>query len=77
MGHDEDLEWYPVSDFKYTPYKVRDFYKINPDQPGLLCLLDQWIKAWEDSTDDYDELDDNRPAILKPTTRRKNTTARN
>ena len=22
VGHDEDLEWYPISNFKYSPYKL-------------------------------------------------------
>jgi hypothetical protein len=26
VGHDEDLEWYPASNFKYSPAKLRDFH---------------------------------------------------
>ena len=29
VGHDEDLEWYPASNFKYSPYKLKDFYLAN------------------------------------------------
>ena len=66
LGYNKDLEQYPISDFKYTLYKVRDFYKTNLDQLGLLYFLDQQIKAQEDSIDDYNKLDNNRPMILKP-----------
>ena len=63
VGYDEDLEWYPASNFKYSPHKLRDFHTANQDKnlPGPPRLLDQWIKAWENSEDNYDELDDDRP----------------
>ena len=31
LGHDEDLEWYLVSDFKYTLYKLKAFYLCYPE----------------------------------------------
>src|SRR5438552_19210793 len=34
VGYDEDLEWYPASNFKYSPHKLRDFYLEHPDLPG-------------------------------------------
>ena len=34
VGYDEDLEWYPASNFKYSPYKLRDFHTAYPDLPG-------------------------------------------
>jgi transposase InsO family protein len=63
VGYDEDLEWYPASNFKYSPHKLRDFHAANQDKnlPGPPRLLDQWIKAWENGRDNYDELDDDRP----------------
>jgi transposase InsO family protein/predicted aspartyl protease len=63
VGYDEDLEWYPASDFKYSPHKLRDFHAMNKDQPGPPRLLDHWIKAWEDGEDDYDDLEDDRPVM--------------
>jgi hypothetical protein len=63
VGYDEDLEWYPASNFKYSPHKLRDFHAANQDKnlPGPPRLLDQWIKAWENGQANYDELDDDRP----------------
>jgi hypothetical protein len=29
VGYDDDLEWYPATDFKYSPYKLRDFHLTN------------------------------------------------
>jgi len=57
-GHDDDPEFYPASDFKYSPHKLRDFHLANPAQPGPPRALAAWTKAWEDGVDDYDYLDD-------------------
>ena len=62
-GCDEDLEWYPASNFKYSPHKLRDFHAAYPDKPGPPRMLDQWIKAWEEGRDIYDNLDDDRPIL--------------
>ena len=61
VGYDEDLTFYPASDFKYAPHKLRDFHIANPSLPGPPRALDQWIKAWESGKEDYDSLDDDRP----------------
>jgi transposase InsO family protein len=61
VGYDEDLDFYPASDFKYAPHKLRDFHVANPSLPGPPRALEQWIKAWESGKDDYDSLDDDRP----------------
>ena len=61
LGYDEDLEWYPASDLKTAPHKLRDFHLNNPTRPGPPQSLDSWQKAWEDGTDDYDNLDDDTP----------------
>ena len=45
VGHNEDPKWYPVSDFKYSPYKLRDFHLAHLDLPGLLRRLENWIKC--------------------------------
>ena len=58
VSYDKDPEWYPASDFKYAPHKLRDFYLQNPDRPRPLRLLRNWIKMQEDGADSYDELED-------------------
>jgi predicted aspartyl protease len=57
LGADDDPEWYPASDFKYSPHLVRDFHLANKTRPGPPAALDHWIQAWEDKVDDYDHLD--------------------
>ena len=67
VGFDEDPEWYPASDFKYSPHKLRDFHLAHPELPGPPRRLDEWIKQWEAGADEYDDLDDDReiPASLR------------
>ena len=60
VGYDEDPEWYPASDFKYAPHKLRDFHLAYPDLPGPPRKLENWIKCWEEGVDDYDNLDDDK-----------------
>ena len=60
VGQDEDPEWYPASDFKYSPHKLREFHRAYPDQPGPPRRLDEWTQKWEEGVDDYDELDDDK-----------------
>ena len=45
LGHDEDLDWYPASDIKYAPAKLREYHIANPDQPGPPKQLQNWIKV--------------------------------
>jgi hypothetical protein len=61
VGHDEDLTWYPASNLKYAPDKLRDFHIKNQSQPGPPRKLEQWAAAWKDGRDTYDELDDDAP----------------
>lgn len=61
VGYDVDQEWYPASDFKYSPHRLRDFHHAYPDLPGPPRSLLKWLKAWEDGVDNYDELDDDAP----------------
>jgi len=63
LGHDIDPEWYPASDFKYGPHKLRDFHLNHQDLPGPPRALGAWIKAWENGKDNYDDLDDDREAL--------------
>ena len=67
VGFDEDPEWYPASDFKYAPHKLREFHLAHPDLPGPPRKLTEWIKHWEDGKDEYDDLEDDRelPASLR------------
>lgn len=58
VGFDEDPEWYPASDFKYSPHKLRDFHLAHPELPGPPRRLDEWTKKWEDGVEEYDDLDD-------------------
>ncbi|RAL58173.1 hypothetical protein DID88_009103 [Monilinia fructigena] len=56
LGVDEDSKYYPASDFKYSPHKIRDFHLTHPYLPGPPENLLKWIKKWEDGVDNYDEL---------------------
>lgn len=58
VGYDIDVNWYPASDLKYSPHKLRDFHHAYPKMPGPPRRLLEWIKAWEDGVDNYDDLDD-------------------
>ena len=35
IGYNEDLEWYPADNFKYSPHLLKQFHLINSEQPGL------------------------------------------
>jgi hypothetical protein len=48
-----------MSDCKYTFYKIQDFYLANPTRPRLLIYLSEWLKAWEDRRNEYNNLDNN------------------
>ena len=61
VGYDEDLNFYPASDFKYSPHKLRNFHTEYPQQPGPPRRLVDWIKAWEQGRDSYEDLADDRP----------------
>jgi hypothetical protein len=54
LGYDEDPEWYPASNLKYAPYKVRDFHIQHPTKPGPPKQLDKWIQQWETGQETYD-----------------------
>jgi hypothetical protein len=56
LGVDEDSKYYPASDFKYSPHKIRDFHLAHPNLPGPPENLLKWIKKWEEGVDNYDEL---------------------
>jgi hypothetical protein len=59
LGHDEDPQYYPASNFKYSPHLLKEFHLANPELPGPPARLLDWIKAYNEGIDDYDYLDDN------------------
>lgn len=65
LGYDEDLEWYPASNFKYSPHKLRQFHQGNRDQPGPPRRLRDWLQAYEEGRDTYEELDDDKPMLAR------------
>jgi transposase InsO family protein len=65
LNFDEDLEFYPASDLKYSPHKIRDFHLAYPLLEGPPRSLPLWLKAWEDGIDDYDNLDDDAAMTKK------------
>jgi len=67
-GADEDPEFYPASDFKYSPHLLKRFHLANPKLPGPPANLALWLQAWEDGIDDYDHLDGDKPALTRSRT---------
>jgi hypothetical protein len=61
LGYDKDLEWYPASNFKYAPHKVQQFHYNNQDQPGPPRKLRDWLQAYDEGRDSYEDLDDDKP----------------
>ena len=61
LGFDEDPDWYPASNIKNAPHKLRDFHTAHPDRPGPPRQLDSWITAWENDEDAGDHPDDDKP----------------
>lgn len=62
VGCDDDPEWYPASDFKYSPLKLREFHLANPALPGPPAQLEVWTRAYNEGSDDYDKLNSNKAA---------------
>jgi Chromo (CHRromatin Organisation MOdifier) domain len=61
LGCDDDPNWYPASDVKYAPHKVRDFHEANPTKPGPPKRLKDWLRQWENGADTYNHEEDNLP----------------
>jgi transposase InsO family protein len=61
IGFDEDYEWYPASDFKNAPYRIRDFHTRYPEQPGPPKRLPKWIEAADSDEFLEDHEEDDRP----------------
>ena len=60
VGFNDNRTWYPASDFKGSPNRLRDFHKDYPDWPGPPKRLNGWIRAWVNDEDDVDRPDDER-----------------
>jgi hypothetical protein len=67
-GADKDPEFYPASDFKYSPHLLKCFHLANPALPGPPANLPLWLQAWEEGIDDYDHLDSDKPALARSRT---------
>lgn len=59
VGFDEDRTWYPASDFKGSPHRLRGFHNAYPDRPGPPKRIREWIRIWEDDDEEIDHPDDN------------------
>jgi hypothetical protein len=59
LDYNEDPIYYPASDFKYSPHLIRAFHLANPELPGPPVRLLDWIKAYDEGIDNYDDLEDN------------------
>ena len=60
VGHNKDLKQYPASNFKYSPYKLRDFHLAYLDLPRPPRELKNQIKYWEEGLDNYNNLNNNK-----------------
>jgi hypothetical protein len=47
-----DPTWYPASDFIGCPHKLKEFHDQNPSLPGPPRYLTDWLRSWEDGTDE-------------------------
>lgn len=63
LNRDVDLTWYPASDLKYAPHRLRQFHLANPEQAGPPAALPAWLRKYEEGVDDYDELDNDKEAV--------------
>ena len=63
LNRDVDLQWYPASNLKYAPHKLKEFHLANPQQAGPPANLLKWMQAWEQGIDDYDELDNDKDMV--------------
>jgi hypothetical protein len=60
LGYKDDQTWYDASNFKNSPYKLRDFHLADTTRPGPPKRLGRWIECWEEDRDADDHPDDNK-----------------
>ena len=65
IGYNEDLEWYPADNFKYSPHLLKQFHLANSEQPGLSTGLQSWLQAYEDGREKYEELKGDKPVSTR------------
>jgi transposase InsO family protein len=53
-----DPAWYRASDFIGCPHKLKEFHDKNPALPGPPRYLTDWLRSWEDGTDEPEYHDD-------------------
>ena len=58
QGADEDPEYYPASNFMYSPHLLQTYHLEHPAEPRPPTALPLWLKAWERGVDNYDDLAD-------------------
>lgn len=61
LGYDEDLNWYPASDFWNCIIKIQLFHHHKPQALGPPKHLVQWLEAAENDEFLYNDPDDNLP----------------
>jgi hypothetical protein len=70
LGHDDDPEWYPATNFRNSPVCLRDFHTQHPEAPGPPVRLDRWLSAAEREEFESEHVDDGKPVqkgtISKP-----------
>jgi ''chromo'' (CHRromatin Organisation MOdifier) domain. len=50
-GWDPDQTWYPASNFKGAPKKLREYHEAYPAQAGPPVRLEAWEAAYEAGTE--------------------------
>jgi hypothetical protein len=58
-GYDPDPEWYPASNFKYSPHLLQAFYTKYPKAAGPPKKLPDWLTAYNAGLDEYEHLNSN------------------
>lgn len=60
-GCEPDHTRYPAHGFKGAPYKIQDFHRAFPDQPGPPRRLAEWLASWEAGQELEDTANDDLP----------------
>ena len=53
-----DPAWYRASNFIGCPHKLKEFHDKNSTMPGPPRYLTDWLRSWEDGTDEPEYHDD-------------------